>query len=602
MRINYISNKLLFLAKGLFMMLFILAIITSCSDDGTIAPDPEEEPELEPEPLEVVEFASEALKVVIVKEYDTNNDSEIDLDEAEKVTEINVDGITEITTMEDIANFANLQTLICSSTGITSLDITKNEVLKYLDASDTNIGNGTRAAELCLDTSNNPLLEYLDLHNTNVKVLDLSNNPVLSVLLLSSTLIEELDLSSNPLLEVLNIRGTPISGIDLSNNTALTELDASGSELETIDISNNELLEILNLSGTNITKISLTDNTALRELDMSYTAITSLDISECTALESLNVSGTKLWTLDVSDCPYLATLDVDDCDRLNSILYDGTTQDDYSWITSIIGIFMDDITIPNYNTDNPDKATIYLSAEWTTLHDGDTAPTEYTILNNGTEQRVSAETIYLLDPSASGDFLVYNLPSGITISDGVATLSEATRAATDPEPNPEHLYYGVGSATLIADQEQDIKVTTSRATAPLTLQLSYVQSEVMNIAKAVVELSGIITAKNLWTGESEYNDTLTQYPTISDTSSELEITYNIMGVDDSGSQILTITYTTIDDKTIIVTSDITSQLASFNDDMEPVTLAGDMNLPTDLDGVGSITDWDNVEAGDGTAR
>lgn len=255
-----------------------------------------------------------------------------------------------------------------------------------------------------------------------------------------------------------------------------------------------------------------------------------------------------------------------------------------------------------YDTPYPDSATINLSAEWTTLHDGDTAPTEYAILNDGTEQKVSEQTTYIVDPTASGDFLVYNLPSGITISNGVATLDEATRAATDPEPNPEHLYYGVGSVTLIADKEQDVTVTTYRATAPLTLKLSYEASEVENIAKTVVELSGIITAKNLWSGESEYNDTLTQYPTISSASSELVLTYNIMGVDDSGSQILTITYTTTDDQTIIVTGDLTSQLASFNDDMEPVTLAGDMNLPNDLETEGSIIGWEDVNEESGTAN
>ncbi len=255
-----------------------------------------------------------------------------------------------------------------------------------------------------------------------------------------------------------------------------------------------------------------------------------------------------------------------------------------------------------YDTPYPNSATINISVEWTTLHDGDTAPTEFAILNGGTEQRVSAETTYILDPAADNDFLIYNLPSGITVSNGVATLNEATRAATDPEPNPEHLYYGVGTVTLTADKEQSISVKTARATAPLTLKLSYEASEVANIDKTVVELSGIITAKNLYSGESEYNDTITQYPTISEASSELVLTYNIMGVDDSGSQILTITYTTTDNQTIVVTGDLTSELASFNDDMEPVILTGEMNLPTDLETEGSIKGWEDVNEGSDTAK
>ncbi len=198
--------------------------------------------------------------------------------------------------------------------------------------------------------------------------------------------------------------------------------------------------------------------------------------------------------------------------------------------------------------------------------------------------------------------MVYNLPSGITISNGVATLNEATRAATDPEPNPEHLYYGVGSVTLIADKEQEIKVTTKRATAPLTLKLDYEASEVKNIKSAVVELSGIAQTRNLTTDALADSGTLTKYITsISDSESTLTLDYKILGIL-GDKQELVITFKTTDDQTIIAKSDLTSQLTSFNDDMEPVTLAGDMNLPTDLETEGSIIGWEDVNEGSGTAN
>ncbi len=253
-----------------------------------------------------------------------------------------------------------------------------------------------------------------------------------------------------------------------------------------------------------------------------------------------------------------------------------------------------------YDTPYPDSATINLSVEWTTLHDDDTVPTQYAILNNGAEQKVSAETTYIIDPSASGDFLVYNLPAGITITDGVATLDEATRVAVDPEPNPEHLYYGVGSATLIADKEQDIKISTYRATAPLTLKLSYAQSEATNIQKATIELSGIAQTRDLTTGALSDSGTLTKYPTIDENESTLILEYNIFGTI-GDAQELTITFTTTDNQTMIVTSDLTSQLSSFNDDMKSLTLTGNLNLPTDLEVEGSIGIWDKIDEGDVTA-
>lgn len=248
-----------------------------------------------------------------------------------------------------------------------------------------------------------------------------------------------------------------------------------------------------------------------------------------------------------------------------------------------------------YDTPYPNSATVNLSAEWTTLHEGDTAPTEFAILNNGTQQKVSAETVYILDPTTDNDFIVYNLPSGFTISGGVATLNNLST-------NPEHLYYGTGSTTLVSDTEQDIKVTTHRATAPLTIKLNYVASEVLNVSSAVIELSGIAQTRDLSSGALSNAGTLTHnVSSISAAESTLTLNYTILGTV-GDSQELKITFTTTDNQTIIVTSELNSQLGSFNSNMNSVSLTGDLNLPTDLETEGSIVGWSDFVGGSGTAK
>ncbi len=234
MKISDQASKLLFLAKGLLAMLLILAVIPSCcKDDDTVTPDPEEEltpepetdpetdPEPEPEadPLEVVEFVNAAFKAAVLKIYDLNGDSEIDLDEAALVTEIDLDGLTGITTIEDIVNFQNLTKLICSSTAITALDISKN-----------------------------PALEYVDGRHTVIRSCDTSNNEALRVLLLSSTLVTGVDLTNNTALEVLDLSDTDISSLNLSKNTKLESLDVSGTDLKTLYVAYCPDLESLDVS------------------------------------------------------------------------------------------------------------------------------------------------------------------------------------------------------------------------------------------------------------------------------------------------------------------------------------------------------------------
>ena len=83
---------------------------------------------------------------------DTDGDGQISHMEAEAVTSLRVSG-DSITDLTGIEKFINLDTLICSSNRLTSLDVSQINSLVYLGCSHNDLTS--------LDVSNNTLLRYL---------------------------------------------------------------------------------------------------------------------------------------------------------------------------------------------------------------------------------------------------------------------------------------------------------------------------------------------------------------------------------------------------------------------------------------------------------
>lgn len=261
---------------------------------------------------------------------------------------------------------------------------------------------------------------------------------------------------------------------------------------------------------------------------------------------------------------------------------------------TLLGCYKSEI----YDTPSPEKGTLELTIEWTNLHAGDNQPSKYIVLHNSKEYSYANPSNILteLEPNERDEFLVYNLPNGMRVTDGIATLGEATRALAAPDPKPEHIYYGLGKVDLIKDFVAKLTITTKRGTAPLILKLDYEKNEVENIKSVKVELSGIATKRNLLTDVLSDAAVFTLFPTLSPKAEELVLNYNIFGTV-GDKQELKITFTTASGQTKVVTSNIGTQLVEFNSAMKPLTLTGNMHLPTDVEAVGSISDWNEVNNG-----
>ncbi len=257
-------------------------------------------------------------------------------------------------------------------------------------------------------------------------------------------------------------------------------------------------------------------------------------------------------------------------------------------IGALTGCYKSDI----YVTETPDMGTVSLTATWENLHDGEEKPDRYTFHIGEESHDVEGESqTFVVDPHESQLLYVHNNPTGISIVNGLATLSAASRAVADPEPKPQSLYYARHTMDILQDRVNEITLNTQRGTAYLSFNLQYTSSEVSNVESVKVELSGIAGARNILTDELSDVVTLTHYPTLSATESAMPVVFNVLGTI-GDTQELKITITDVNGGVKVITSNISADLKDFNTDMKPLIFTNPIELPMDVEsGDISINGW-----------
>jgi Leucine-rich repeat (LRR) protein len=206
--------------------------------------------------------------------------------------------ITDLTGIED---FSSVEEIHCYHGAITKLDVSKNLKLKLLEMDDNKVST--------LDLSKNTALEYLNTGSNNLTELNISNNLALTTLIVSNNKITNIDVSKNKALIYLNVGSNLLTNIDVTANLALTTLSIYGNSTTTIDVSKNTALTSLDASSSKLlANIDVSKNTGLTYLNVSSSLLTTVDVSQNTALKTLDVSSNKIENLDVSKNPALTTL------------------------------------------------------------------------------------------------------------------------------------------------------------------------------------------------------------------------------------------------------------------------------------------------------
>lgn len=213
---------------------------------------------------------------VIADGHDTNNDGEIQISEAEAVTDLRVTSLSgdpnKITDMTGIEHFVNLIELRCGGNLITSLDATPLTQLELLYA------------------------DYNELTS-----IDVTGLTALSSLWVFNNQLTSIDISSLTNLWWIYCTDNQLTGLDLSGNPNLEAIWASENNISTIDLSNNPLLEFVHLEANNISNIEVNFLDNLLELLLTDNLLTSIDVSNMPSLGRLYVGYNDIDIVDLSE-------------------------------------------------------------------------------------------------------------------------------------------------------------------------------------------------------------------------------------------------------------------------------------------------------------
>ncbi len=260
-------------------------------------------------------------KAYMIQNFDTNGNGELDFDEAEAVTEINVT-TDNISSMAGIEYCKNVKRLSCNGSGVwkngivtyngklTDLDVSSNTALYYLSC------YGNQLTDL--DVSSNTALDFLSCAGNQFTSLDVKSNKMLREFGCSSNKLTSLDVSANTALHVLACSRNQLTSIDVNANTALTHLQCDYNQLTCLDVTQNTALAFLECYNNQLTCLDVTQNTALTHLICSHNQLVSLDVSNNTVLSYLECYYNQLTCLDVRANNLLGDLRCS-CNQLSSL-------------------------------------------------------------------------------------------------------------------------------------------------------------------------------------------------------------------------------------------------------------------------------------------
>jgi hypothetical protein len=139
------------------------------------------------------------------------------------------------------------------------------------------------------DTHSMPNLMYLTVPQGTTS-LDISENPLLNYLNCSQSSLPSLVVSNTPWLDHLDCSGCGLTTLDISQNTNLVYLDASRNSIGNLSVAHSSKLEYLCCSSCGLASLNISQNRELGYLDARNNAITDPNVID-TILGYLDDSG-----------------------------------------------------------------------------------------------------------------------------------------------------------------------------------------------------------------------------------------------------------------------------------------------------------------------
>jgi Leucine-rich repeat (LRR) protein len=217
---------------------------------------------------------------------DANNDGEIQLSEAQQVSELRISAIENayITNITGILSFTNLEYLDIIYEKIPNIDLhglSKLKLFRYypntaivLTNTSLNI-EGTNLESLEIPGFRLSSLNVL--HCPNLKVLDYSVNPGLAV-----------NLQALPQLQILKCGSSDITSLNLQGLNNLVELYCYYNNITNLDVLHLSNLKILNCRNNPLTNLDVHGLSKLEQLNFSNHIVVNLNAKDCIKLNNFS--------------------------------------------------------------------------------------------------------------------------------------------------------------------------------------------------------------------------------------------------------------------------------------------------------------------------
>ena len=226
-----------------------------------------------------------------------NGHAVIALDDADGITELKIDPKFNVTTLNKIESFTNLEVLICNDNNLTDVTLT-NSKLHTVELSDNhltklNVSGLSNLTKLSC-AGNGELKDNLNIEGTSLKEIRFQH-----------TNATQLPVGLNPeLLEILDCGDNNLTSFDLSEYNKLKYVYFARNELTSDELTmpENNKIEELDFSGNKgITTLDLTIYPSLKTLWLSSCKIQALNFSKCTDINFISCEKNKLSALDLTN-------------------------------------------------------------------------------------------------------------------------------------------------------------------------------------------------------------------------------------------------------------------------------------------------------------
>ena len=270
--------------------------------------DPKE-PAKENIPLDNTKFSDSVLSYLANQAFDQNQDGYLSPEELAAISNIILSD-NSMTTLHGIEYLTSLTSLdLPKASALTTLDVSQNTAL-------TTLNMGSWDTILLLPIANClTSLESLNCSNTSITELDLSLVPNLT----------SLDCSNNSNLQSLDF-GIVFDGVHLNlqtldcSGTSLSTLTLNWTPLlNMLNVTDCEKLESLSISNAKLSALDLSTTTALKELSINNCGLTDLDLTHNTSLSKISINNNSYSIYSISHDTEIFTITGFDVSKISGV-------------------------------------------------------------------------------------------------------------------------------------------------------------------------------------------------------------------------------------------------------------------------------------------